>query len=134
MPQQDKSAPDESIGCSEYQGKEFVPRNREELEEALKIAFDYRGDITIHRKDGTQSECFIFNYNNAEGKAQVFFVEDKKSSNSGTVDYEEIKALSFTGDDKAFGKSWDSWMAKSAKQRKAEAERLEKEAEAQGFL
>ena len=34
--------------------------NEEELREALEKAFDYRGDVTITRKDGTKVEGYIF--------------------------------------------------------------------------
>ena len=34
--------------------------NESDLREALEKAFDYRGDITITRKDGTQIEGYLF--------------------------------------------------------------------------
>ncbi len=35
-----------------------------ELRQALELAFDYRGDVTITRKDGARVEGYIFDRRN----------------------------------------------------------------------
>ena len=50
------------------------------------------------------------------------------------VSYEEIVAISFTGEDTASGKSWEAWVAKKESQRKAEAEQVAHAARARGHL
>ena len=63
MPAQ--QSPDElevvpGFGHEKLQG--WVPElaSENEVREALEKAFDYRGDITITRKDGTQVEGYLF--------------------------------------------------------------------------
>jgi hypothetical protein len=50
------------------------------------------------------------------------------------IAYGEIVAVAFTGEDTAFGKSWQGWSEKSEGLRRAEAERVRAEAEARGDL
>jgi hypothetical protein len=120
MPQQDKSHA--TVGCSELEGKTITPTNREELNEAVRLAFDYRGDVTVNLRDGSAVEGFIFNHDAAAGTIQIF-VKEGKESLPRTIRYDDVVSVSFTGEDVAFGKSWSDWQAKSAKQREAEAEK-----------
>lgn len=121
MPQEDKSHA--TIGRSEFEGKVLTPANREELNEAVRLAFDYRGDVTLHLKDGTAVEGFVFNHNPSAGTLQLF-VKQGKDSVPHAVQHEQIDRIAFSGADVAFGTSWEDWQAKSAKQRAAEAEKL----------
>jgi hypothetical protein len=79
-----------------------------ELHEALEKAFDYRGDITITRKDGTSLEAYIFDRRSAESIVRVL----TKTGEKITIRYSEIAALAFTGRDTAAGKSWEAWVRK----------------------
>ena len=65
----------------------------EDLRQALEKAFDYRGDITITRKDG------------------------KNSNEKVSIPYSDVAALAFTGRDTAAGKSWEAWMKKYAEKK-----------------
>jgi hypothetical protein len=131
MPQQDKSQA--TIGCSDLEGKTITPGNREELNEAVRLAFDYRGDVTLNLKDGSAVEGFVFNHDAAAGSIQVF-VKEGKESLPRAVRHEEVASVAFTGADVAFGKSWDDWQAKSARQREAEAEKLRQQSLDLGHL
>src|SRR5271168_3650480 len=58
-------APDEievAAGREREQLEGWVPQlaTDEEVREALEKAFDYRGDITITRKDGTRVQGYLF--------------------------------------------------------------------------
>lgn len=120
MPQQDKSHA--TIGRSELEGKSLNPQNTDELKEAIRLAFDYRGDVTLHLKDTTQVEGFVFNHDPVAGTIQLF-VKQGKESVPQSLRYDQVAAITFSGEDVAFGKSWEDWQAKSAKQRAAEAEK-----------
>ena len=109
-------------GYTSLEGKEFYPANRTDLNEAIRLAFDYRGDTTLELKDGRKVDGFLYNIDPIKGLALVF-VKEGKDSISQTVKYDDIKGVLFTGDDTAFGKSWDDWSTKSAKQREEEVER-----------
>jgi hypothetical protein len=92
---------------------EVVPGNDDELREALEKAFDYRGDITITRKDGTQVEGYLFD--RRQGKTlteSMVRILPANGSPRVSIPYSEVAALSFSGRDSAAGKSWEAWVRK----------------------
>ena len=85
----------------------------EDLRSALEKAFDYRGDITITRRDGSQVEGYLFDRRTGATLADsAVRVLPKDSNTKLTIPYSEIAALAFTGRDTAAGKSWEAWMKK----------------------
>ncbi|MGF1679468.1 MAG: hypothetical protein ACFCUX_09790 [Candidatus Methylacidiphilales bacterium] len=135
MPQADKSAPSEShSGRSEFEGKSFPTSDPASLELALRYAFDYRGDVTLDLKEGRSVEGFVHNFNIKSDTVHLFVAESKRESSNQTIKASEISCIRFTGPDTAFGKSWDDWMAKSERQREAEAQRIADEAVKMGHL
>jgi hypothetical protein len=85
----------------------------QELREALEKAFDYRGDVTVTRKDGTTIEGYIFDRVAGTSLASSFVrILPKDSSERVKITYSEIAALVFTGRDTAAGKSWEAWVRK----------------------
>jgi hypothetical protein len=84
-----------------------------ELREALEKAFDYRGDVTITRKDGSKIEGYIFDRVRGQDLVTSFARLLPRDSNERVkIPYSEIAALSFTGRDTAAGKSWEAWVKK----------------------
>jgi hypothetical protein len=85
----------------------------DEIRSALEQAFDYRGDVTITRKDGTKIEGYIFD-RVAGGTLDACFVRllPKDSHQRVKVRYDDIAALAFSGRDPAAGKSWEAWVRK----------------------
>lgn len=85
----------------------------EDLREALEKAFDYRGDVTITRKDGAKVEGYIFDRVTGQTLSSSFVRLLPKDSNQRIkISYGEIAALAFTGRDTAAGKSWEAWVRK----------------------
>ncbi len=85
----------------------------EELRQALEKAFDYRGDVTITRKDGSKVEGYIFDRRTGKSLADsAVRLYPKDSSQKLSVPYSEIAALAFSGRDTAAGKSWEAWVRK----------------------
>ena len=85
----------------------------EELRQALEKAFDYRGDVTITRKDGSKVEGYIFDRRSGKTLAEsVVRLYPKDSTQKVSVPYSEIAALAFSGRDTAAGKSWEAWVRK----------------------
>jgi hypothetical protein len=86
--------------------------NEEDLRKALEQAFDYRGDVSITRKDGTKIEGYIFDRSNGAALRDSFvrLLPKDGSSPKIKVSYAEIAALAFTGRDMAAGKSWENWV------------------------
>jgi len=87
--------------------------NENELREALEKAFDYRGDVTITRKDGSKLEGYLFDRLGGKDLQSSFVrVLPKDSNERVKITYAEIAALEFSGRDTAAGKSWEAWMKK----------------------
>jgi hypothetical protein len=85
--------------------------NEEDLRKALEQAFDYRGDVSITRKDGTKIEGYIFDRSNGASLSDSFVrLLPKDGSPKLKISYAEIAALAFTGRDMAAGKSWENWV------------------------
>jgi hypothetical protein len=87
---------------------------------ALEKAFDYRGDITITRKDGSVVEGYL--YDRKQGRTlgdSVARVLPSNGSPRVSIPYAEIAALAFTGRDTAAGKSWEAWVRKYWEKRAA---------------
>ncbi len=84
-----------------------------ELRDALEQAFDYRGDVTITRKDGSRVEGYIFDRRNGPTLAgSLVRLLPKDSPQKISIPYSDIAALAFTGRDTAAGKSWEAWVRK----------------------
>ncbi len=84
-----------------------------ELRDALEQAFDYRGDVTITRKDGSRVEGYIFDRRNGPTlDASVVRLIPQNSPQKISISYSDIAALAFTGRDTAAGKSWEAWVRK----------------------
>ena len=87
--------------------------SEEETRKALEKAFDYRGDVTITRKDGTTIEGYLFDRKTGPTLADSLVRVLPKTSNQRVmIAYSDIAALAFTGRDTAAGKSWEAWVKK----------------------
>ena len=100
----------------------WIPQlaTEEEIRVALEKAFDYRGDVTITRKDGSKIEGYLFDRRTAATlQASTVRLYPKNSSEKISISYADIAALAFTGRDTAAGKSWEAWMKKYAEKKAA---------------
>jgi hypothetical protein len=87
--------------------------NENELREALEKAFDYRGDVTLTRQDGSRMEGYIFDRVSGPTLSSSFVrILPKSGGSRQKIAYSEIRALAFTGRDTAAGKSWEAWVKK----------------------
>ena len=117
---------------TKLEGRVFRPGTLAELVEAVELAFDYRGDITVTLKSGERITGFLFNREVSGPRPflQIF------PETGGTTDvaYADIASLAFTGEDTASGKSWEAWVSKKESERKNEAVKAEDDARARGHL
>jgi hypothetical protein len=108
------------------QGMVWDTASEEALRVGLEKAFDYRGDVTITRTDGSRLEGYIFD--RRPGKTlKDSFVRVIPAAKGGplqkvSVAYADIAGLAFTGRDTAAGKSWEAWV-KKYKEKKAAGEK-----------
>ncbi len=84
-----------------------------EVREALEKAFDYRGDITITRKDGSQVIGYLFDRHSGASLAESSVrVIPANARTKVSIAYSDIAAIGFTGRDTAAGKTFDAWVKK----------------------
>jgi hypothetical protein len=106
----------ENIAGREKENLEgWIPSLASEAEtrEALEKAFDYRGDITITRKDGSQVTGYLFDRRSGSSLADSFVrIIPSDARAKMNVSYADIAALAFTGRDTAAGRSFDAWVKK----------------------
>jgi len=84
-----------------------------DIRAVIEKAFDYRGDITVTRKDGSQLTGYLFD--RRIGKSlndSVIRLMLSTSSDRPAIPYSEIAAIAFTGRDTAAGKSYEAWVKK----------------------
>jgi hypothetical protein len=86
----------------------------DEVREALEKAFDYRGDVTLTKKDGAIVEGYIFDRRSGTSLRDSFIriIPAKGDRAKVNVAYGDIAALAFTGRDAAAGKSFEAWVKK----------------------
>jgi hypothetical protein len=88
-----------------------------EVREALEKAFDYRGDVTVTRKDGTSIEGYLYD-RRTEPTLEASLIRIIPTPKPGVpvervmVSYADIAALQFSGRDTAAGKTFDAWIKK----------------------
>jgi hypothetical protein len=109
-------------GTAHEQLEGWIPAlaSDDEIRVALEKAFDYRGDVTITRKDGTKIEGYLFDRRSgATLKDSIVRLFPKNGNEKISISYADIAALAFTGRDTAAGKSWEAWMKKYAAKKAA---------------
>ena len=110
--------PDEmdlAVGREQEQLEGWVPTlaSDAEIREALEKAFDYRGDVTITRKDGSQITGYLFDRRSGSSLADSFVrIIPSGGGAKENVAYADIAALAFTGRDTAAGKTFEAWVKK----------------------
>ena len=81
------------------------------LREAIGHACDYRGDVTIHLNNGEQVIGYVFDRQEEipQPYVKIFLANQSEAS---LVKYQDIVELEFSGEDTAFGRSWENWEEK----------------------
>jgi hypothetical protein len=129
MPQETKSMPfnpeelEVAPGVVHENLEGWIPplASDEEIRAALEKAFDYRGDITITRKDGSKLEGYIFDRQSRGASLADCYVRvfPKTSDEKVRLPYSDVVRLEFTGKDTAAGKSFETWVKKYNERKKA---------------
>lgn len=84
-----------------------------EVREALEKAFDYRGDITVTRKDGSQVQGYLYDRRTGASLAEsVVRIMPSDQGSRVNIAYSDIAAIAFSGRDTAAGKTFDAWVKK----------------------
>ena len=115
------------------EGRVFQPTSFAELAEAVELALDYRGDVTVSLKSGESLRGYLFN-RQVNGSDSYIEMSPSDSSPAHQVHFDQIAAIAFTGEDTATGKSWEIWVAKKESERQAEIARIAADAKSRGIL
>jgi hypothetical protein len=84
-----------------------------EVREALEKAFDYRGDITVTRKDGSKVEGYLYDRRTGASLAEsIVRIMPSDRGSRVNIPYSDIAAIAFSGRDTAAGKTFDAWVKK----------------------
>jgi len=79
------------------------------LEEVVAKAFDYRGNVTVVKTDGSETEGYLFN-RNADAPQPFVQMFDLNGAGPLIISYREIRTIRFTGRDTAAGNSYAAWL------------------------
>jgi hypothetical protein len=121
MPQQTKAhpfdaeQPDVAAGTVHEKLEGWIPAmaSDDDVRVALEKAFDYRGDVTITRRDGSTVDGYIFDRRPgatlADSQVRLY---PKDRDEKIAISYTDIAALAFSGKDTAAGKSFETWVRK----------------------
>lgn len=91
-----------------------------DIRAVIEKAFDYRGDITVTRKDGSQISGYLFDRRIGKTLTDSFIrLMLEKSTDRPAIPYADIVAIAFTGRDTAAGKSYEAWVKKYWEKRAA---------------
>jgi hypothetical protein len=104
-----------AAGREREQLEGWVPElaSEAEVRDALEKAFDYRGDITVTRRDGSKIEGYLFDRRSGSTLATSFIrIIPVKEATKVSISYSEIAALAFSGRDTAAGKTFEAWVKK----------------------
>jgi hypothetical protein len=84
-----------------------------DIRAVIEKAFDYRGDVTVSRKDGSQITGYLFDRRVGPTLANsVIRLMLATSNERPAIPYSEIAGIAFTGRDTAAGKSYEAWVKK----------------------
>ena len=117
------------FGHQPLQGWVPTLTSEDELKDALEKAFDYRGDVTVTRKDGTAVEGYLYDRRSGVSLQQSLVrILPQNGSPRVSIPYSDVAALVFSGRDTAAGKSWEAWIRRYW-ERKADGETADLEPE-----
>jgi len=129
MPQETKSFPanpedlEHAPGVVHENLEGWIPSlaTDDEIRAAFEKAFDFRGDITLTRKDGSIVEGYVFDRHSTAPTLAGCYVRlfPKNADQKIQISYADVARLEFTGKDTAAGKSFETWVRKYNEKKKA---------------
>ena len=99
-----------------FAGWTAEPSDELPLARIIDLAFDYRGNTTVVKADGTEIDGYVFNRN---AEASVPFIQMFGADGAGPfkILYTDIRTIKFTGKDTAAGNSYAAWLKRREKER-----------------
>lgn len=120
MPQETKAHSGTTSDKATLQGLVASRADERALIDALEKAFDYRGDVTIVRTDGSRVEGYIFDRRKgdtlASSSVRLMLTSD---GSKVTIPFDNIERLEFSGRDMAHGKTFENWVKRYVEKKRA---------------
>ncbi len=113
IPQPDELEVSPGFAHERLQG--WIPElaSEEEIRSALEKAFDYRGDVTITRRNGAVVAGYIYDRRQGDTlQRSMVRILPADGSPRQSIPFSDIANLVFSGRDTAAGKSWEAWVKK----------------------
>jgi nucleoside phosphorylase len=98
------------------QGWVAEPGHGVSLARIIDLAFDYRGNTTVVKRDGSEVMGYVFN-RNAEVAEPFLEMFDAAGAGPIRIRYAEIATIRFSGKDTAAGNAYAAWMHHKAAER-----------------
>ena len=86
------------------------------LGEVIDLAFDYRGNTTLVKTDGTEVVGYVFN-RDSRGTEPFLQYFDDRGEGPFTIPYSALTTIRFTGKDTAVGGSFKAWLERKERDR-----------------
>ena len=120
MPQENKTAPQAMDDPTEAQQHDVLePTDDESWLLALEVVRDYRGDVTIHLRDGSELSGFVFDIRLNNERGSVIRMDLPGTGTRKEVAVESVAKITLSGRNTAAGKSWENWLRRYAEKRLA---------------
>lgn len=99
--------------------QDWVPKLSEELSLAhvIDLAFDYRGDVTVVKHDGSEAVGYLFNRYASGVTPTINLMTPGGVEQPLAIPYADIANIKFTGRDTAAGKSYAAYQDRKQKER-----------------
>jgi hypothetical protein len=107
------SVPEDSL-----EGWAPEPSEEQPLSGIVDLAFDYRGNVTLVMRDGTERVAFV---SNRDPRAAVLQAFDGEGNGPIAIPYAELRTIRFSGRDTAAGTSWKAWVERREAAKRAGA-------------
>lgn len=101
------------------QGMAFDSADPTRLSSALRMAFDYRGDVMLELHDGRRLEGYIYDRRTRPSTAVRILLREptREGEERLLVEDREIARLVISGKDTAAGKTFENWIKRYAEQK-----------------
>ncbi len=93
------------------EGHRFQADSEAALREIIGRVCDYRGDVTIFLKTGECVNGYVFDRQEGIPLPYIKMYLANKTD-PFIVKYQDISEIEFSGEDTAFGRSWEDWAKK----------------------
>lgn len=104
-----------------------------DIRAVIEKAFDYRGDVTVTRKDGSRVTGYLFDRRLGKTLGDcVIRLMLEQGNQRPAIPYSDIAGIDFTGRDTAAGKSYEAWVKKYWEKREKGEKNISIEPEALG--